>query len=162
MREWQYILRLVRDNITLIVFLIVVAMFGVAWLVFEAIRSHQSRDEIFRLRQRLSDLERERQTGFEVSLHPVVLSPRKIRVGSAATTSDGGCLIYVENASAMQRRTVVTVRVDGELAWQSRALQIGQKLEIPGKSGTYILDLYGVEGAEAFVSIALRSKHAEE
>ena len=162
MREWQQILRLVRDNITLIVFVIVVAMFGVAWLVFEAIRSHHSRDEIFRLRHRLDELERERQTGFEASVHPIVLSPRKIRVGGAATTSDGGCLIYVESASALQGRTVLTLRVDGEVAWQSRAVQVGQKLEAPGKSGTYILDLYGVEGAEAHLSIALRNKHFTE
>src|SRR5579864_4867992 len=113
MREWEQLLRFVRDNITLLVFLAVVAIMGAAWIVFEAMRSHKRRDEVFALRRRVSELERERAAVHPSSGDPVVLSSRWIRSGAAATTSDGGCLLYIDKVLSAVRSAELTLRVDG-------------------------------------------------
>jgi hypothetical protein len=162
MREWITLLRFVRDNITLIVFLSVAGVFIAGWVILEAFRSTHNRDEVFRLRQRLSELERERVTGYAgPSPDPVVLSPRWLRRAGAATSADGGCLVVLEGTSPLQNRAVFTVRVDGEAVVRSQGMRVGERLEAEGKSGVYLLSLYGVEGVSAHLSIALRNKHLE-
>lgn len=161
MRGWIQILRLVHDNITLIVFGLVVAIFVVAWLVMEAIRSHRSRDEIFKLRHRLGQLEQERLATNAISPDPVVLPNRWVRIGSAATTNDGGCLILVEKVSATQRRALLSIRVDGLPVVKSEAVSVGARLELPGKSGTYLIELFGTDIIQAHIGVSLRSKHFE-
>lgn len=161
MRGWSYVLRVVHDNITIILFGLVVAMFVVAWLVIEAFRSHQSRNEIFRLRHRLNQLEQERLTMKAISPDPVVLPNRWVRIGAAATSSDGGCLILVEKVSATQKRALLSVRIDGLAAVKSEAVQVGERLELPGKSGTYLVELFGTDRIQAQLGVSLRSKHFE-
>jgi hypothetical protein len=161
MRGWMHVLRVVHDNIGLIFFGLLVATFVVAWLVFEAIRSHRSRDEIFRLRRRLSQLELERHGPKSISPDPVVLPNRWVHIGAAATTSDGGCLILVEKVSAAQRRAILSVRVDGLPVLRSGVVLVGDHLELPGKSGTYLVELYGTDGIQAYLGVSLRSKHFE-
>jgi len=39
-------LRFVRDNITLLVFVVLLTSVGGAWIVFEALRSHKNREEV--------------------------------------------------------------------------------------------------------------------
>src|SRR5260370_7628235 len=97
MRDWTDVLRFARDNITLIVFVVVVAVMAGAWIVFEALRSHKSRDELFKLRMKLREYERERAGAGPKFADPVVLPTRWIRNGGAATTSDGGRLLYANS-----------------------------------------------------------------
>ena len=157
MRAWAY---WVHDNITLILFGLVVCMFFVAWLVFEAIRSHSSRDEIFRLRQRLYELEREK-VGRTLGDGPPVLASRWITVGGAATTTDGGCLILVEAVSPLQKRAMMTVRVDGYAAKKNEAILVGQRLEVEGKSGIYLVELHDTDKNQARMGVSLRNRHTE-
>lgn len=157
LRAWAY---WVHDNITLILFGLVVCMFFLAWLVFEAIRSHNSRDEIFRLRQRLYELEREK-VGRSLTDGPPVLPSRWINVGGAATTSDGGCLILVDAVSPLQKQAMITVRVDGYPAWKRESVVVGQRLETEGKSGTYLLELHDTTKNQARLAVSLRSRHVE-
>jgi hypothetical protein len=161
MRGWSVLLRLVHDNITIIFFALVVAVFGVGWLIIEAFRSHQTRDEMFQLRRRLRDLERERSIGKAVSLDPIVMPERWIRIGSASTSSDGGCLILVERVAPAQHSAVLSVRVDGYAAKQNEAIRVGDQLELSGKSGTYIIELLNTDASQAQIGVALRSKHHE-
>jgi hypothetical protein len=161
MRGWMHVLRVVHDNITLIFFALLVATFVVAWLVIEAIRSHRSRDEIFRLRRRLGQLEQERLATRSPSPDPVVLPNRWVRIGGAATTSDGGCLILVEKVSAAQRVAILSVRVDGLPVLKSEPVRVSEHFELPGKSGTYLVELYGTDGIQAQLGVSLRSKHFE-
>jgi hypothetical protein len=157
MRAWAY---WVHDNITMILFGLVVCLLFVAWLVFEAIRSHSSRDEIFRLRQRLYELEREK-AGRTLGDGPPVLASRWINVGGAATTSDGGCLILLEAVSPFQKRALMTVRVDGYPAKKNEPIVVGQRLEVQGKSGTYLVELHGTEKNQARLAVSLRNRHVE-
>jgi hypothetical protein len=157
MRAWAY---WVHDNITIILFGLVVCMFFVAWLVFEAIRSHSSRDEIFRLRQRLYELERDR-VGRTLSDGSPVLVSRWINVGGAATTSDGGCFLLVEAVSPLQKRALTTVRIDGYPALKSEPVVVGQRLEVEGKSGTYVVELHDTAKNQARLAVSLRSRHVE-
>src|ERR1035438_10885516 len=106
-------LRFVRDNITLLVSLMLVAIMGAAWIVFEAMRSHRRRDEIFALRRKVRELETERASVHPSFGDPVVLSSRWIRSGGTATTSDGGCLLYIDRVLPSVRSAELTVRVDG-------------------------------------------------
>jgi hypothetical protein len=161
MRDWTDILRFVRDNVTLIVFVLVVAIMAGAWIVFEALRSHKSREELFKLRMKLRALEMERAGGGPKFTDPVVLSTRWIRTGGAATTSDGGCLLYVDRVSAETRSAEVTLRVDGYAVLQRQGVGVGQRLEANGKYGTYILELYAVEGIQANLAVALRNRHQD-
>ena len=122
------ILRFVRDNITLLVFLAVVAIMGAAWIVFEAMRSHRRRDEIFGLRRKVRELETERASD---RVLPSVRSPE------------------------------LTVRVDGYAVLQNHSIRSGERLEAAGKNGTYVLELYGVEGIQANLAVALRNRHRQ-
>ena len=160
--DWTNLLRFVRDNITLLVFVLVVFIMAGAWVVFEALRSHKSREELFRLRTKLRALEMERAGGGGPSFSdPVVLSSRWIRSGGAATTSDGGCLLFVDRVSAVTRSADLTVRVDGYAVLQKHSLGVGQRVEAGGKYGTYILELCGVEGIQANLAVALRNRHQD-
>lgn len=161
MRGWGMLLRFVHDNITLIFFGLSLAIIGVGWLVIEAFRSHQNRDEIFQLRRRVRDLEREVSVGKNASTDPIVMPERWIQIGSASTTSDGGCLILVERVAAAVQTAIVTVRVDGYAVRQREPLRMGNHLELSGKSGTYRIELLGTERSQAQIGVALRSKHRE-
>ena len=163
MPAWTLFLRTVHDNIGIIFFGLLVAVFGVAWLVIEAIRSHQSRDEIFKLRHRITELERERVVARPASTQPivpVVLPDRWIRIGAAATTSDGGCLILVDKVAPLEHAARLTIRVDGYPAKLHETLRVGQSFELEGKSGTYLVSLYGIDTLQAHLGVGLRSTHA--
>ena len=161
MRDWTDILRFARDHITLVVFVLAVVIMAGAWIVFEALRSHKSRDELFKLRMKLWALERERAVASPRLTDPVVLPTRWIRTGGAATTSDGGCLLYVDSVSADTKSAVLTLRVDGYAVLQRQGVSVGQRLEASGKYGTYILELYAIEGIQANVAVALRNRHKD-
>jgi hypothetical protein len=154
-------LRFVRDNITLLASLMVVATMGAAWIVFEAMRSHRRRDEVFALRRRVNELETERASTNPSVGDPMVLSSRWIRIGRTATTSDGGCLLYIDRVLPAVRSAELTIRVDGYAVLQNHAIRSGERLEANGKNGTYVLELYGVEGLEAHVAVALRNRHKQ-
>ena len=155
------VLRFVRDNITLIMFVAVVAIMAGAWIVLEALRSQKSRDEVFHLRMKLRKLEMEKTGVASTFTDPVVLSARWMQSGAAAATSDGGCLLYVDRVSAEMRSAELTLRVDGYPALERKGVGVGERLEASGKYGTYILELYAVEGMRANLAVALRNRHKE-
>jgi hypothetical protein len=154
-------LRFVRDNITLLVFVVLLTVVGGAWVVFEAFRSHKNRAEVERLRRRLSEVTQERATPRPAFTDPVVLSSRWVRSGAAATTTDGGCLLYVNKVSAASSFADLTIRIDGYAVLENHSIGVGERLEASGKFGTYILELSAVDGVQANVAIALRNRHKE-
>jgi hypothetical protein len=154
-------LRFVRDNITLLVSLTVVAIMASAWIIFEAMRGHRRRDEVFALRRRVTELETERASTHPSFGDPMVLSSRWIRSGATATTSDGGCLLYIDRVLPAVRSADVTIRVDGFAILQNKTIRSGERLEANGKNGTYVLELYGVDGLQAHIAVALRNRHKQ-
>src|SRR5260370_459585 len=154
-------LRFVRDNIALLVFVVLLVSVGGAWIVFEAFRSHKNREEVERLRRRLSELSQERSSPGPTFTDPVVLPSRWIRSGAAATTTDGGCLLYVNKVSAASNFADFTIRIDGYAVLENHSIGVGERLEATGKFGTYILELSAVDGVQANVAIALRNRHKE-
>lgn len=157
----DHFIRFIQTNITILVALTIVFMMASAWIVFEALRSHRSRKEVFRLRRKISQLEAQRVTLVPDFNDPVVLSRRWIRTSTAATTTDGGCLVYVEKIYPAIRTVELTIRVDGDAILQNHSLHVGDRLEAHGKYGTYILRLYAAEAVQANLAIALRSRHKE-
>jgi hypothetical protein len=156
MRAWAY---WVHDNLMLIIFFVLIALILLAWLVLEAVRSHRSRDEILRLRRRLYELERHSDT--QLRTGPSVLPSRWVRVGSAVTTVDGGCLVLVNSVSPVQRKAVITIRVDGYAARQNEPMFVGSRAELIGKSGIYVVELHATEPRQARLEILLRSPYVE-
>jgi hypothetical protein len=154
-------LRFVRDNITLLVFVVLLTVVGGAWIVFEAFRSHKNREEVERLRKRLSEVTQERTIHKPSFTDPVVLSSRWIRSGAAATTTDGGCLLYVNKVSAASSFADLTIRIDGYAVLENHSIGVGERLEASGKFGTYILELSAVDGVQVNVAVALRNRHKE-
>lgn len=161
MRTWYSAIHWIHDNILLIFFLVVCAMFLAAWLILEAFRSHRSRDEIFRLRQRLYTIEREQSFVRPNDSGPMVLSSRWIGVGAAATTSDGGCLILLEASSPFQKRASLTVRIDGLPSKRNEAMLVGQRIEVDGRSGTYSIELHATDQNQARFAVFLRTHHLQ-
>lgn len=157
----DHIVRFIQNNITVLVALFVIFLMVSAWIVFEALRSHRSRKEVFRLRRKISLLEAQRATLVPDFNDPVVLSRRWVRTGTAATTSDGGCLVYIEKVYPAIRSIELTIRVDGDAVLQNHSVHVGDRLETNGKYGTYILRLYAAEAIQANLAIALRSRHNE-
>jgi len=157
----DHLVRFFQNNITLLLALTILFTMLAAWIAFEALRSHRSRKEVFRLRRKLNQLQMERSTMVADFSDPVVLSRRWIRAGAAVTTSDGGCLVYVDKISPAIRTAEITVRVDGDAILQNHPVHAGARLEASGKCGTYILRLYETEAIQANLAIALRSRHTE-
>ncbi len=157
----DHLIRFIQNNITLLVALAIVFIMASAWIVFEALRSQRSRKEVFHLRRKIGMLETERITLVPDFNDPVVLSRRWIRTGAAATTSDGGCLVFIEKVYPAIRSVEFTVRVDGDAVLQNHSVHVGDRLETAGKYGTYILRLYAAEAVQANLAIALRSRHKQ-
>jgi hypothetical protein len=133
----------------------VVGLMFLGWALIEALRNNDDGNDTMRVRQRLYELERDPSTP-ESSPDPLVLSRRWARSGSACTSTDGGCFLIVDRVAAAQRSAFFTVRVDGLPVYQGHALRCGETLNLPGRSGTYNLHLWAVDGAQAAVSISLR------
>jgi hypothetical protein len=162
MPDWITSLRFVRDNTALLVFVVLLTVVGGAWIVFEAFRSHKNREEVERLRRRLSELSHEKRGLPKVAFtDPVVLPSRWIRSGAAATTTDGGCLLYVNKVSAASNFADLTIRIDGYAVFENQSVGVGERLEANGKFGTYIVELSAVDQAQANVVVALRNRHKE-
>ena len=161
MQDWSIILRFVRDNVTLLLFIVVVTIMGGAWIVFEAIRGQRSRDEVFRLKMRIRELEMDKASAGLRLTDPLVLANRWIQSGAAAATSDGGCLVYVDRVYPEAGSAELTLRVDGYPAIERQGLRVGERVEAAGKYGTYILELYAVDGIRASVAVALRNRHMD-
>ena len=89
MRAWFIVLNYVHDHIIYILFAGGAVVLLLFWLTLEGLRNTVGKDEIFRLRQRLYQLERERSFADLIS-GPVVMPTRWVQVGTAATTTDGG------------------------------------------------------------------------
>ena len=161
MTPGDHLIRFIQSHASTILALFVGLLALSAWIVFEALRSHSTRRENFRLKRQLSALEYERVTLGPDFSDPIVLSRRWIRSGSAATTTDGGCLVYIDKVSNAIRSADITVRVDGDAILQKHPIHVGDRLEASGKYGTYILRLYATEEMQANLAVALRSHHAD-
>jgi hypothetical protein len=70
-------------------------------------------------------------------------------------------LLYIDRVLPSVRSAELTVRVDGYPVLQNHSIRSGERLEAAGKNGTYVLELYGVEGIQANLAVALRNRHRE-
>src|SRR5579885_1685873 len=138
MQGWQPIGQGFRDNIALILTILVVGGFLAGWLIFQTFLGAEDRREIRRMRRKLRDLETERAHAYsapsrtrteEALVDPVVLEPRWVRKGGAATTSEGGWLIILIDTIPRADTAVVTVRVDGLPVHTNHTLRSGRLLK---------------------------------
>jgi hypothetical protein len=155
-RELFPLLAFIREHVLLLAGFCAVGLMFLGWALVEAFKGNKHGEEILRLRQRLYELERDSSSPEFRSPDPVVLSRRWARSGSSLTSSDGGCFLIVDRVLAAQRSAMFTIRVDGLPVSQGHALRSGEKLDVPGRSGTYVLQLWGVDGVQAAVSVTLR------
>ncbi|MGA3027744.1 MAG: hypothetical protein ABSF98_23550 [Bryobacteraceae bacterium] len=168
MQDWYSFARAARDYFPLILFGLLALVLVAAWVVFESFRSAASQSELRRLRRKFDQLEAARAYSYRPSPamtadapQEVVLTPRWVNRGAAATTSDGGCLLIVDAVAPGRRAASITVRVDG---WPGvrHEVRIGHPFEASGNLGTYTLELEGVNSLAACVVVTLKSRHAQE
>lgn len=168
MHDLQSLARTVRDYFPLILFGIVAVLLVAFWVIIEAFRSISSQGELGTLRRKVEELEAERAYAYKAPSvtmdaiqHDVVLTPRWVRRGSAATTSDGGCLLIVDAVAPGRKAATLSVRLDG---WPGtrQELRAGHPVEMTGNLGTYTLELEGVSAQEARLGVTLRSRHSQE
>ena len=137
------------------------------WVIFESARNLLRGDEVEKLRRRVGELEREQAKHFHpgvaahVTSDPVALSPRWVSKGGAATTTDGGCLLVVDDVMAPASQALLTVRIDGVAASRREVWKDGQTREYTGKLGTYTVRLGPVAGVQAQLSAWLRNRHRD-
>ena|SRR5579884_657845 len=169
MQDWHFVAQGVRDNVALILIILIVGGFLAGWLLFQTFLSAGDRGEIARLRRKMRDLEVERAHAYssvvrppaEVLVDPVVLTPRWVRKGGAGTTSDGGCLVIVDDTVAPAKTAVVTVRIDGLPVHTRQSLRSGHTLKAEGNLGTYTVQVSAVEPLQAMIAVSLRNRHAQ-
>ncbi len=167
MRDGEFFLRFIRDNLPVLVFFFMAAVLVGGWVIFESARNLLRGDEGERLRRRGGELEREHAKHFHpgvvahVTSDPVALSPRWVAKGGAATTTDGGCLLVVDDVIAKAAQALLTVRIDGVAASRREAWEEGQTREYSGKLGTYTVQLGPLAGAQAQLSVWLRNRHRD-
>jgi hypothetical protein len=153
--------RFVNANATLLVALMVLSILGITGIAIQTILAHRKRDQTIRRSQRVSKIQSDPILPIPQTSGPLVLPNRWLRSGEAATTSDGGCFLYIDRVTAAIESAALTVRVDGEPVHLNYALRVGEQLEASGKYGTYTLKLYAVNGTQAQVAIALLNRHFE-
>jgi hypothetical protein len=153
--------RFVNTNATLLVALTVLTILGITGITIQTMLAHRKRDQMIRRSQRVIRPPTDPVQPIPQSSGPLVLPDRWLRSGEAATTSDGGCFLYVDRVTATTESAALTVRVDGEPVHLNHALRVGEQLEASGKYGTYTLKLYAVNGTQAHVAIALLNRHFE-
>jgi len=167
MHDLQSLARTVRDYFPLILFGIVAVLLVAFWVIIEAFRSLSSQSELGKLRRKVDELEAERayackapSVRTDAMPQDVVLTPRWVRRGFAATTSDGGCLLIVDAVAPGRKAATVSVRLDG---WPgaSQEIRAGHPVEMTGNLGTYTLELEAVSAQEARLGVTLRSRHSE-
>lgn len=167
MQEWLGFARAARDYFPFIFFgLLALVLLG-AWVVFEVFRSATTRhSELQRLHRKVDELEAERAYSYRPSAamtppasQDVVLTPRWVRRGTAATTSDGGCFLIVDAVTPGRNAASITVRLDG---WPGvrHDVRIGSPVELSGNLGVYTLELEGVNAMDARVVVTWKSHHA--
>jgi len=168
MHDWQSLARTVRDYFPLILFGLIALLLLAFWVIIEAFRSISSQSELGKLRRKVDELEAERAYAYKapsVTLdampQDVVLTPRWVRRGSAATTSDGGCLLIVDAVAPGRKAATLSIRLDG---WPGARQEIraGHPVEMTGNLGTYTLELDAVNAQEARLAVTLRSRHSQE
>jgi hypothetical protein len=168
MQDWHAFARAARDYFPLILLGLLALVLLAAWVVFELFRNAASQGELKRLRRKVDELEAARAYSYRASSaimadapQEVVLTPRWVRRGAAATTSDGGCLLIVDAVTPGRRAASITVRVDG---WPGvrHDVRTGHPFEVSGNLGTYTLELEGVNTLEARVGVTLRNRHVQE
>ena len=155
MLPWDKILRVMAENLTFVLLLSTALVFSACWLVMEAMRGRRSREEIYRLRRRVHELEQGRSAPSRTPA--AVLSPRPLRCGAAATTSDGGCLVLLERISPALTAEF-TIRVDGYAVLQHHPLPSGEPIQVSGKFGDYIITVHAIDRTQAQVGVVLQQR----
>jgi len=158
----EQLLRFLRDNAALMVALIVIAVVGGGWIIMEAIRGQKRRDELEALKAKLAKRQADYLKLGEQFNDPVVLANRWLNTGAAATTSDGGCLLYVDRVDPDLGSAGLTVRVDGEAVHLNHSMTAGEFLQAQGKYGTYTLKLCKIAPRQVKIAVALRSRHKDD
>jgi hypothetical protein len=67
--------------------------------------------------------------------------------------------LYIDRVLPAVRSAELTLRVDGYAVLQNHPIRSGERLEADGRNGTYVLELYAVEGIQAQLAVALRNHH---
>lgn len=162
----QFLIRLIRENLPILMFVFLLALLAGGWVVFESARSLLKRDEVEKLRRRVEELERSQALlthpapARKAIGDPMVLSTRWVQRGGAATSSDGGCLVLVDEVIPASSQVLLTVRIDGVPVRQHHPLNAGDTIELDGKFGFYTVEVGAVSGHQAQVSGWLRNRHA--
>lgn len=162
----QFLIRFIRENLPILMFVFLLALLAGGWVVFESARSLLKRDEVDKLRRRVEELERSQALLVQPAPPrktiggPMVLSTRWVGRGGAATSSDGGCLVLVEEVIPASSQVLLTVRIDGVPVRERQAVSAGESLELDGKFGFYTVEVGAVSGHQAQVSGWLRNRHA--
>lgn len=168
MQGWHTVAEGIHDNFTLIVLILLACGVLTGWLVFQTMRTAEARGEMRRLRRKLADIELERAQAYtsrsssdEVLIDPIVLTPRWITKGAAATSSDGGCLVIVDDVVPQARTALLTVRVDGNAIHLRQKVHSGHAVRAEGNMGTYTVQVTAVEPLRSMVVVSLRNRHAQ-
>lgn len=161
----QVLIRFIRENLPILMFVFLLMVLAGGWVIFESARSLLKRDDVEKLRRRVEELEREQALMIhtapqrKATSDPMVLSTRWVQKGRAATSSDGGCLVLVDEVLPLQSRVLLTVRIDGVPVRHRHELHAGDSIELDGKFGFYTVEVGAVSGQQAQVSGWLRSRH---
>jgi len=162
----QFLIRFIRENLPILMFVFLLAILAGGWVVFESARSLLKRDDVEKLRRRVEELEREQARSTfpaqarRATTDPMVLSTRWVAKGHAATSSDGGCLVLLDQVMPEHARVLLTIRIDGLPVRLRHAVQAGESMELEGKFGFYTVEVGAVSGQQAQLSGWLRSHHA--
>lgn len=165
MLDTGYLLHLSRQYLGLILFAIFAAVLLGAWIIYETLRVLRRQEDYEFLRRRVEQLEQAQAALHSpaVALHatrdPMVLEPRWITKGHSATTSDGGCLMLIDDVLPGASQALLTLRVDGLPVMRRRLFNMGDIVELPGHYGTYTIQLIALSGIQAQLAAWLRNRH---
>jgi hypothetical protein len=162
-----YLLHLFRQYLGIILFGIFAAVLLGAWVVYESFRLLRRQEDYELLRRRVEHLEQAQASlqspgpALHSTRDPIVLEPRWIPKGHSATTSDGGCLMLVDDVLPGASQALLTLRVDGLPVMRRHLSNLGDVLELTGHYGTYTIQLIALSGIQAQLAAWLRNRHQD-
>jgi hypothetical protein len=168
MMDSSYLLHLFREYLGLILFGMFAAVLLAGWTLYESLRLLRRQEEYERLRRRVEHLEKAQASlqspgpALHFTRDPMVLEPRWIPKGHSATTSDGGCLLLVDDVLPGASQALLTLRIDGLPVSRRSPYNPGDTLELTGHYGTYTIQLVALSGIQAQLAAWLRNRHQDQ
>ena len=135
----------IKDHWFISIIIICVIVAGITWGLAVNLLVVPRDFEISKLRDQLSrgGISAPGAKPLDESIYQIVIPETTLTIGTSMTTSDGGCLIYLENIYLDLGQVEIKVTIDGR-ELPSYYSHPGDRFTIEGTLKTYFIDIHSI------------------